>query len=272
MLPSEPQSIGGVLDAGFHVFRSTLKSVAIPATVMAVVLAGLALGMAHSFDYEALAAMQNPDPGTPPAFPRIGPLFWVLWALYIASFVMFFIVVASHQWALIKGREPSLADSILRGLTLLVPLLVASFLYYVAIALGFVLLIIPGLIIMVSMSLYAFVPIVEDRSAWTAITRSHALVWGGNWFRTAAVLTVLMAISVALTITLELVFGAPTGISSVIQPTAPNPWATISGALLTVALYPLFTAVMLALYHDLLLRKEAGDLDSRLQALDEPSA
>ena len=81
-----------------------------------------------------------------------------------------------------------------------------------------------------------------------------------------------MAISVALTITLELVFGAPTGISSVVQPTAPNPWATISGALLTVALYPLFTAVMLALYHDLLLRKEAGDLDSRLQALDEPSA
>lgn len=273
MLPSEPQSIGGVLDAGFHVFRTTFKSVAIPAAIMAVILAALTLGMASSFDIEAIAAMQNPAPGAAPVLlPPIGPLFWILWALYIASFVTLFVVVARHQWALIKGRDPSLGEDFMHALALLVPLLVASALYYLSIVVGLILLIIPGLIVMVSMSLYAFVPIVEDRRAWTSITRSHALVWGGNWFRTAAVLTVLMAISIALTFTLELILGASTGIASIMEPGAPNPFVTVAGAVLTVVLYPLFTAVMLALYNDLLLRKEAGDLDARLQALDEPSA
>ncbi len=272
MLSREPQTIGGVLDSGFNVFRRTLKSVAVPATIMAVLLACLALGMASSIDFEALAEIQNPDPESVPAFPSISPLFWVFWALYLVAFLMFFIVIAHRQWTLIQGREPSLANDLIRGLALVIPLLFASFLYYVCLVVGFVLLVIPGLIVMVSMSLYLFVPIVEDRSGWMAIGRSHTLVWRGNWFRTAAVLTVLAAISLALTFAFQIVLGASNGFASIMQPTAPNPLATVGGALFAIVLYPLFTAIMLALYNDLLIRKEAGDLDSRLQALDEPSA
>jgi hypothetical protein len=272
VLPSEPQTIGGVLDSGFNVYRRTLKSVAVPATVMGIFLAGCGLGMAYSIDFAALATIQNADPDAPSAFPHISPLFWLFWALYMVAFLMFFVVVAHRQWALITGQQASLANDIFRGFALLIPLMFASFLYYVCLVVGFILLIIPGLILMVSMSLYLFVPIVEDRGGWMSIRRSHALVWGGNWFRTAAVFTVLLGISIALTFTFQLVLGATSGFDALVQPTAPNPLATVGGALLAIILYPLITAIMLALYSDLLIRKEAGDLDSRLQALDEPSA
>ena len=272
MLPGEPQTIGGVLDSGFNVYRRTLKSVAVPATIIGVVLACCGIGMAHSIDFAALTALQSPDPDALPTFPHISPLFWLLWVLYLVTFLLFFIVVAHRQWALIEGREPSLAEDMIRGLALVIPLIFASFLYYVCLVVGLFLFIIPGLILMVSMSLYLFVPIVENRGGWMSIRRSHALVWGGNWFRTGAVFTVLLGVSLALTFAFQLVLGATSGFDALVQPTAPNPLATVGGVLLAIVLYPLITAIVLALYNDLLIRKEAGDLDSRLQALDETSA
>jgi hypothetical protein len=272
VLPSEPQTIGGVLDSGFSVYRKTFKSVAVPAVIFAVVMAGVSTLMTSSIDFETLAALSAADADESPAFPDVGPLFFVAWALSMATFVVFFLAVAHRQWDLIQGREPSLSRDVMRGLALLIPIVVASVLYYLCVVIGIVLLVIPGLIVMVSMSLYLFVPIVEDRGAWLSTGRSHALVWGGNWWRTGAVFTVLMAVAIALSLAFQLVLGTTGGFDSLIEPTEPTVLATLGGALLAVVLYPLITAVMLALYNDLLIRKDAGDLDSKLAALDQPSS
>lgn len=269
MLPNEPQTIGSVLDSGFSVYRKTLKSVAVPAIIMTVLMTALSLGMMQGIEFPAGVVVPDADGEVQPALPIISPMFWFLWVFTAAMFYMFLLVVAQRQWTLIQGGTPSLTNEFIRGITLLIPTIFASILYYLCLMVGFLLLIIPGVIVGVSMSLYMFVPIVEDRSGWLSITRSHSLVWGGNWFRSAAVFTVLVAISIALTFAFQFVLGASSGFDALVEPTEPSVLSSIGGGLLAIVLYPLITALMLALYNDLLIRKEAGDLDSRLQALDD---
>lgn len=268
MLPSEPQTIGGVLDSGFNIYRKTFKSVAGLAVIFALLAASANIGMMSVVDLEGLAALSAADPDDIPVMPKISPMFWVFGLLSLVILFVFLLSVAHRQWDLVREREPSLTRDIGRGLALVIPTLFASVLYYLAVVIGLLLIIIPGLILLVSFSLYMFVPIVEDRGAWLTIGRSHALVWGGNWFRTAAVLTVLTVIIGALSLGVQLVLGSTSGVDALFAPTTPSALATIVGSLLMYIMYPLATAGMLALYSDLLIRKQARDLDSKLKALE----
>lgn len=86
----------------------------------------------------------------------------------------------------LAGTEPSARRAVRCGLDLFAPLLLAIVLYSVAVAAGFILLILPGVYIAVSCYFVAQAVVVDDRRGMAALARSAELV-RGRWLR--AVLT-----------------------------------------------------------------------------------
>jgi hypothetical protein len=139
----------------------------------------------------------------------------------------------------------------------------------IAVAIGCVLLLIPGLILMVSLMLFGAVVTLESRGPAGGLMRSHKLVWG-HWWRTTAVLTVAFIIVVVI-------YAAIGFVVALILPFAarnldPLVFSLINSTVLNVVIQvlvlPFFLGLMLSLYWDLKLRRDGGDLSDRLNALN----
>jgi hypothetical protein len=95
-------------------------------------------------------------------------------------------------------------------------------------------------------------------------------VWG-NWWRTFAILSVggilvfVIYMAVALVIGLIIPF-VGLGLNDVLVVTLMS--GLLIGVLMNVLVTPFFSALLIALYWDLKLRKEGGDLAARVGALN----
>jgi hypothetical protein len=78
-------------------------------------------------------------------------------------------------------RDVSAIDLLRAGLPFTVPLIVAGILYGICVAVGLVLLIVPGLIFLTWFSLFAPSIVVEKRGVFDSFTRSRELVRGNGW-------------------------------------------------------------------------------------------
>jgi len=147
------------------------------------------------------------------------------------------------------------------GFNKFLPMLVAVILYSLAVTMGFILLLIPGLILSLSLAFYLYFIVIDDMGAYAALKASHQLVWG-NWWRTAAVFTVPGLVLVALYFVLFFVvgllsagFASIPGLESLI-----NALANLLSALIT----PYFFVLGYVQFRDLKLRKWGNDLARRL--------
>jgi hypothetical protein len=78
-------------------------------------------------------------------------------------------------------RDFSAVDLLRAALPFIGPLIVAGLLYGISIVVGFLLIIVPGLIFLTWFSLYAPAIVVEKRGAVAAFRRSRELVRGNGW-------------------------------------------------------------------------------------------
>ncbi len=106
------------------------------------------------------------------------------------------VVEAAHD--ILDGRRDHTVGSLLSAVTPVIgPLLVAGFLGGLAIGIGFVLLIVPGLFLLTIWSLIAPVIVIERTDAMSSFGRSRALVKGHGW-QVLAVLVVLLLLKLVL--------------------------------------------------------------------------
>ncbi len=261
-LPNEPLSIGGVVDAGARFFRATFKQTlpiaAVAALPYAVVSAAISIQSGGVESQVGTDAMSS-------------AIFGVLILVPVMYVAIGFLVgcIGHYQGSLAHGRVATLGESVGVGVRRMVPLTLLMLLFFIAIMIGLVLLIIPGIIVMVSMSLFMYTSFMEEgASVWSGLQRSHSLVWGGNWWRTAAVITIISIIGMVLSVVFYifiggLAFASPTsevGIASA------GFEAIITWVMMTLYM-PFSLAMFFALYNDLLLRKEGGDIEARLSEL-----
>ncbi|MEM9742464.1 MAG: hypothetical protein AAF918_07245 [Pseudomonadota bacterium] len=264
MLPTEPLSIGGVLDAGIRLYRNTFRSV-LPLIAVAAVPYALANAWMGAVTPAA-------DEGPELAVGQLGLFLVAMLGVYLA--LMFLAYALGHKIvALAKDEPSSVSSAVVAGLKYMLPGFVLVILSILALGIGYVLLIIPGLILTVSLAFYTLVPLMEERSVWAGLNRSHHLVWRGGWLRTAAVLTVMSVVLMALYVILTLVVGltlAPSMLSE-------DPLAAASGGSaigtfvvtwVSVALFsPLYSAIAVVQYNDLQLRVDGTDIESDLEAM-----
>jgi len=130
--------------------------------------------------------------------PRLGV--WGVVAFGLLSMLVAVVLYAITQGALVRatvahseGRESSFADSIAAGLSVVLPLIVASLLSAIGIGLGMVLLIVPGAMLYCIWAVVAPVVVEERTGPIAALSRSAVLTRGARWKVFGVVLLLLVA-------------------------------------------------------------------------------
>jgi hypothetical protein len=117
-------------------------------------------------------------------------LFWVLSTLYQGMVVE---LVRDVQ----DGRRDSSVGELVRSVQpVLLPLMVVSVLFALGVAIGFVLLVVPGLILLTIWSVVAPVTVLEHPGVLAAFGRSRELVRGHGWEVFGVILLVFVAVLV----------------------------------------------------------------------------
>jgi hypothetical protein len=262
--PTQPQGIGGVLDTTFQLYKSSLGSVWPLCLLMS--LAGLPpsiyVGMSRSATAIAdptamLAAMTDP----------------VYWLVYAASLAVMMAIIGAlylKQNAIGSDGDMSLGTALQGGFSRIVTLILMTIGFVIAFVIGSILLVIPGLILLVSLMLATSLAMFEGKGPVDSLIGSHKLVWG-NWWRTFVILSIGGILVFVIYMAVALVIGVITpfiglGMDDLLM------YSLVSGMLIglfmNILVTPFFSALLIAVYWDLKLRKEGGDLAARVGALN----
>lgn len=254
MFASQPQQPTEVFAAGLRLFRATLPAllplaaiVSLPQAISASYVESLAPGPGVEDDPEQLALYVN-------------QLFRIIPVLYF-TMMLNFTAVALAQTSTAREQPTTLPGILAEAVRLSLPLTLLALAYVALVSIGLLALVLPGIILVVNLALFIYTPIMEQRSPWSGLGRSHALVWSQHWWRTATVLSLTVMLGLLLSALLQLLAGGGTpdvlpgsqGESSWLSPRTLVSWAVLT------FFTPLSTAIMLAQYQDLLLREGAAD-------------
>jgi hypothetical protein len=262
--PTQPQGIGGVLDTTFQLYKSSLGLVWPLCLLLSVAGAPTSIYVAMTSSASALA-----DPMAM-LTAMADPIYWLV---YLVSLTLMMGVAGAlylKQRAIAVDEELSIGAALQAGFGRALPLMLTVILYILAVGIGSVLLLIPGLILMVSLMLCVGLVMFEDKGPVASLTGSHKLVWG-NWWRTMAILSVggilvfVVYLAVGLVLGLILPF-VGMGVDDVVTYSMLS--TLLVGVVVNVVVTPFFSAMLIAVYWDLKLRKEGGDLAARVGALN----
>ncbi len=262
-LPTEPGSIGHTLDAGFKLyfvsFKRVLALTILAALSVSVPTYGLILAI-------PIFSVDDAAPGN-----TIIATFIIGFVVFMTAYMSLYLAVLCRISGIAYDRNLSLGACMSTGLRRVIPVILATVLFGLAMMGGFLLLIVPGMILWVSLIFYSLCIVLDGDGILESLRHSHRLVWG-NWWRTAVIGTVVLvvyyviylAIQVPFAVVDQMVFdsefGAVPGLGQAML-------SMVGDIIAMVITLPLLTAVLVAVYHDLKLRKEGQDLEARVEAL-----
>lgn len=257
LLPSQPSSIAKILDASFKLYTACftrvigfgliISALYIVVTILSASFVG-DLPVPNDADAELAVMLQT-----------LPVMMGYVMAVSVLSFI-FYAGIIYRIDNVAQQREDSFGEAFLVGLKKFPSMLLATILYSIAVSIGSLLLLVPGIILMLSLAFYPLLIVVENLGGYASLKASHHLVWG-NWWRT---LTVYMAPGI-----LALIVYAGLGLASyplggnANDPTSVDAMDIVSN-LWSALVMPYFYALAYVLYHDLKLRKTGSDLAARL--------
>jgi hypothetical protein len=296
VMPSAPQSIGGVIDDAIRLYRNSfsrcwllalIPSALYGAVMLAAALAGPRYGVTGGQGAQIFAAQQ--------AFGR-GMLGY--FAIAMVVMIAFQGAIFVRQAAVARGDDSlSLMSAVTTGFARMPLFILSLMLFYlglvggavtvmlvVALPIGWVLnhqhlltrpvmtagavviVLIPIVYLMGRLQLFAVALFADRKGPKTALVTSWQLT-KGHWWRAMAILAVGWAIIVVLFIAITLlndVFAFITHFGSSYRLFA----FPLILAVFYTFMYPMGPALFLAMYHDFKLRREGGDLAARVGALN----
>jgi hypothetical protein len=250
ILATEPASIAKVLDTSIKLYTACFSKLWGFFSVLAVLY--IAMGL--------FTAELQPNPTAPPGealqllMDNLPLLIGFVIVFGLVSFVLYGAIIYRFD-NVANEREDSFVEAITVGLRAFPAMFFAAILYMIAVMLGYVLLIVPGLILTLSLMFYLYFIVIDGLGGYAALKASHALVWG-NWWRTSAIYTVPMVLWVAVMFTLGFLMAFLAPGNQVLMQIVTN--------LLSVFVMPFFFALGYVQFEDLKLRKSGSDLASRL--------
>lgn len=247
-LPTRPETIGKVLDHSFKLFKYSFMTVIVLSLIGATILSLPNLLVPDLGSQDPTIAMQ----ALSQYFQLFIPFLFVGMCLYNA--------ILYRIDATVDNPGTGVGAAMKVGVKKLIPVIVAIILYMIAVMLGMILLIVPGIILMLSLFFYQPLIVLDNEGIIGSLKKSHRLVWG-NWWRTAAVFVVPTIIVMVIYIALGFVAGAVGDFSKLTTGTG---WVVVVQALISAVTTPLFYSVILVQLNDLKLRKEGGDLEARI--------
>lgn len=262
--PDQPQSIGGVLDVSFRLYKEAIGSVW-PLSLLVV------LANSPQTIYTIMRGNRAVDPTNPmAAFAMFQDTsYWLATLLGVVLTLWVVAALYAKENAIGVGEEMGNGAALQSALGCVISLIIMTLLFALAVGIGMVLLLIPGMILLVSLILATNLVVLEGKGPIAALSGSHRLVWG-NWWRTVAILTVGFIIVIIIYFALAMIIGIAvplTGIGSSDPFLFGLVTAFLIGAVINLLVTPYYVALLIAIYWDLKLRKEGGDLAARVGAL-----
>ena len=220
--------------------------------VTIVPIAPLAYVMA--IEVAALVGVKHPDSAVA---VRIGLLVIAAVAFWGLTMMIAQAVVLYGTFQDMRGKPMRFGEAIAKGLARFFPIIGLAICTMLAVGVGFVLLIIPG--IMFAMMFYVALPacVVERVGPIASMKRSAALTKGHRWklFGIAILIGLLSAIGSAVVATILTIVGGPT--------------VMLVGRFLWQAIMGAFGAVVVAvIYHDLRTAREGIDVERMAAVFD----
>jgi hypothetical protein len=274
--PTAPRSIGGVLDDAIRLYRASfsrcwplsLSGAALAAIVAvwqtqqmaALPLASLTTGGTTNASLAAMATLMA-------RMSRMehSPMLWLSYFVMMAVWLVFPAAIMRRQDAVASGSAGSLGDALGYVLRHLPTIIIAGIAFVIAVTVGFLLLIVPGIWIWGYLQLWLVAAATEDLGPFGALGRSWKLI-DRHWWRTST--TVGVAWIIVLVI--GLVSGVITGIAAVLfhgDLLVVLAVSQLLSAVLNIFTVPMWTVAMVAIFQDLKLRREGGDLAARVSSL-----
>ncbi len=232
---SEPLKVGQILDQGIKLFLGSFSSM-VPIIGLMIIT-----GMLAAF----VVPIENPADITLSS----------MLSLIIFGLIQIFLslVILYRCLGYAAGQGQSLAEAFELSSSRFIKIAGFYVLYALVVTVGFILLVVPGLILTVTLMLGSIVILLEGIGPVAALKRSHSLVWGGNYWRSTLVLIVatmfFMVVLIAAGIVTGIV-GFALGQDNMVVMTK------ILEAILNPILQPLFVCLMLVLYKDLVARQQ----------------
>jgi hypothetical protein len=168
--------------------------------------------------------------------------------------------------ALARGEpEPSVGEALLAGLRRLPGMLLAGLLFGLAIGIGSIALLIPGIYLFVKLQLWLVAMFMEDASAMESLKISWRLT-DKRWWRAMAILSVAFVLVYVVALAVGLVANIIDVAAhvSVMNRLIVN---QLFSAASNILVMPLVVAIGVVMYHDFKLRSEGGDLAARVGSL-----
>ncbi|HEY7930214.1 MAG TPA: hypothetical protein VID71_09385 [Steroidobacteraceae bacterium] len=274
--PTAPRPIGGVLDDAVRLYRASFSR-CWPLSLSAAVLASIvAVWQTRQLGSLPLTTLSNA--GTSNAslaamatlMARMSrmehsPMLWLTYFLTMLVWLVFPAAIMRRQDAVAQGRSDSLGEALGYVLRHLPTLIIAGIVFLLAIGVGFLLFVIPCIWLWGYLQLWLVAAATEGVGPFAALGRSWKLI-EHHWWRTSATVTVAWIIVLVI----GLVSGLFTAIAAVLfRGDLPMVLATsqLLSALLNIFTMPMWTVAMVAIFHDLSLRRDGGDLAARVNSL-----
>ncbi|MBT8143316.1 MAG: hypothetical protein KJO55_01370 [Gammaproteobacteria bacterium] len=261
-LPTQPGTIGNVLDHGFKLYINSFRY-CFPVALMFALILG-------SPELLNLIAFMDPDSSLFSG-SFLALIFVGLLVFYYLMMAMAAVLVRRLHTFAITTPE-SFGATLRGGFAKSLTVFGAFILWALAVLGGSLLLLVPGIIFFVSLGLYLYGVVIDDDGVVESLGRSHRLVWG-NWWRTSAIYMIGFAVTMTLQVLVYGSVAAVIGISAVLG--EGDAGLAALGAMMVVnVIYNFFVMPFLmslgyAIFHDLKLRKEGVDLEARFDALPD---
>lgn len=256
LLPQQPVSIAKLLDLSFRLYFASFKSL----LGLSVILSAAYILFAY-FTVDLLTPAAGAE-GTAAEFAPDFTGFLGAMSVFVLLTFIFYGAVIYRIDNVANQRSDSLGESLTAAIQKLPTVAWALLLYYLAIFVGSLLLVIPGLILGLSLSFFLFFIILDGLSGFDSLTASHKLVWG-HWWRTMGV---YMAPGILMVIFYAMVGFLNVAMADEAQGAQGFGVEDIITNTLTGIVMPYFYALGYVVFNDLKLRKSGDDLAKRLSS------
>jgi hypothetical protein len=248
--PSRPQSIGEVLEAGFRLFRSTLGH-CLPYGALLVIAGELG-------NFYDLFSGRLP-PATLEHALEHDRTWWTWYGIGFAVMLFVWGALLLRQDALARRRPISMRAELGASLRKYPQLVALTLLAWAAITLGLLLLVVPGVYLAVALAFGAPALLIGGaRGPVRALVESARLV-RGEWGRTVLLIVLVILTTLAAYLLLVAILTAVSAAIATID-VADRPlvasFSEIAGVIVGSITAPFESAMVLAIYADLLRRSE----------------
>lgn len=184
-------SMSAVLSRTFSIIGRSLSSVGVLIIGTQVIMAAVQFGLMKPMMASAMA-----NPAAPGGFFTSG----AYWLSLVISLALFSVVIGGAIYGAIEtaeGRRADLGDCVRTGVAKALPVLGLTVLWMLGVWVGFMLLVVPGLILMTMWSVALPVLVAGEATVMGSFGRSRALTKGARW-KILGLLVLFMVVYYAL--------------------------------------------------------------------------